>query len=71
MKDIKTIINERRRLVINTPLSEQPKFSVQLKNVKDKNGKPLTITISTEHRHNEDILKEWIDSEMDNLFINK
>lgn len=71
MKDIKTIINERRRLVINTPLSEQPKFYVQLKNVKDKNGKPLTIMISTEHSYNEDILKEWIDSEMDNLFINK
>lgn len=71
MKDIKTIINERRRLVINTPLSEQPKFYVQLKNVKDKNGKPLTITISTEHSYNEDVLKEWIDSEMDNLFINK
>lgn len=70
MKDIKTTINERR-MSINTPLSEQPSFSVQLKNVKDKNGKPLTIMISTEHRYNGDILKEWIDSEMNNLFINK
>lgn len=71
MKDIKTVINERRRLVINTPLSEQPKFYVQLKNVKDKNGNPLAIMISTAHNYNEDALKEWIDSEMDNLFINK
>lgn len=71
MKDIKTIINERRRLVINTPLSEQPKFYVQLKNVKDKNGNPLAIMISTAYNYNEDALKEWIDSEMDNLFINK
>lgn len=70
MKDIKTTISERR-MSINTPLSEQPKFYVQLKNVKDKKGKPLTIMISTEHSYNEDILKEWIDSETDKLFINK
>lgn len=71
MKDIKTIINESRWVSINTPLSEQPKFYVQLKNVKDKKGNPLTIMISTEHRYNEDALKDWIDSEMDNLFIKK